>query len=63
VAPSQPCVPHPPADSDDPGVIPIHIDITDPSSVEAAAAIANDVTLLIDTGRDGQPRNTSRRFD
>jgi hypothetical protein len=56
-------VPHPPADSDDPGVIPIHIDITDPSSVEAAAAIANDVTLLIDNGRDGQPRNTSRRFD
>ena len=31
-----------------PGVIPIHIDITDPWSVEAAAAIANDVTLLID---------------
>jgi hypothetical protein len=30
-----------------PGVIPIHIDITDPWCVEAAAAIANDVTLLI----------------
>jgi short-subunit dehydrogenase len=31
-----------------PGVISIHIDITDPWSVEAAAAITNDVTLLID---------------
>jgi len=47
VAPSHPCVPHPPADSDAPGVIPIHIDITDPWCVEASAAIANDVTLLI----------------
>jgi hypothetical protein len=46
-----------------PGVIPIHIDITDPSSVEAAAAIANDGTLLINNGRDDQPWNTSRRVD
>jgi NAD(P)-dependent dehydrogenase (short-subunit alcohol dehydrogenase family) len=30
-----------------PGVIPLRIDITDPASVEAAAAIANDVTLLV----------------
>lgn len=30
-----------------PGVIPIRLDITDPSSVEAATAIAQDVTLLV----------------
>jgi NAD(P)-dependent dehydrogenase (short-subunit alcohol dehydrogenase family) len=30
-----------------PGVIPLHIDITDPDSVAAAAAVASDVTLLI----------------
>ncbi|MDT5338309.1 MAG: hypothetical protein QOD90_3814 [Mycobacterium sp.] len=30
-----------------PGVIPVRIDITDPDSVEAAAAIATDVTLLV----------------
>jgi NAD(P)-dependent dehydrogenase (short-subunit alcohol dehydrogenase family) len=29
------------------GVIPIHIDITDPESVAAAAAIASDITLLV----------------
>ena len=29
------------------GVIPVHIDITDPASVEAAAAVAGDVTLLV----------------
>ncbi|CAN5389026.1 SDR family oxidoreductase [soil metagenome] len=30
-----------------PGIIPIRIDITDPASVEAAASIADDVTLLV----------------
>jgi NAD(P)-dependent dehydrogenase (short-subunit alcohol dehydrogenase family) len=29
------------------GVIPVRIDITDPASVEAAAAVASDVTLLV----------------
>ncbi|MGX9789570.1 SDR family oxidoreductase [Mycobacterium sp. MMS18-G62] len=29
------------------GVIPVRIDITDPASVDAAAAIANDTTLLV----------------
>jgi NAD(P)-dependent dehydrogenase (short-subunit alcohol dehydrogenase family) len=29
------------------GVIPVQIDITDPASVEAAAAVAGDVTLLV----------------
>jgi NAD(P)-dependent dehydrogenase (short-subunit alcohol dehydrogenase family) len=29
------------------GVVPLHIDITDPASVDAAAAAASDVTLLI----------------
>jgi NAD(P)-dependent dehydrogenase (short-subunit alcohol dehydrogenase family) len=29
------------------GVIPVQIDITDPASVEAAAAVANDVNLLV----------------
>lgn len=29
------------------GVIPVQIDITDPASVEAAAAVASDVTLLV----------------
>jgi NAD(P)-dependent dehydrogenase (short-subunit alcohol dehydrogenase family) len=30
------------------GVIPVYIDITDPTSVEAAAAVTSDVTLLVD---------------
>jgi NAD(P)-dependent dehydrogenase (short-subunit alcohol dehydrogenase family) len=30
-----------------PGVVPIQLDITDPESVRAAAAIANDVTVLV----------------
>jgi NAD(P)-dependent dehydrogenase (short-subunit alcohol dehydrogenase family) len=29
------------------GVIPVQVDITDPASVEAAAAVAGDVTLLV----------------
>jgi NAD(P)-dependent dehydrogenase (short-subunit alcohol dehydrogenase family) len=35
------------------GVIPIQLDITDPTSVAAAAAIANDVTLLINNAGVG----------
>lgn len=36
-----------PAAVDLPGVVPIRLDVTDPASVAAAAAIAGDVTLLV----------------
>jgi NAD(P)-dependent dehydrogenase (short-subunit alcohol dehydrogenase family) len=36
-----------PATVDLPGVVPLRIDITDPESVAAAAAIASDATLLV----------------
>lgn len=36
-----------PESVDLPGVIPLQLDVTDPESVRAAAAIAGDVTLLV----------------
>ncbi|WP_433279648.1 SDR family oxidoreductase [Pseudonocardia xinjiangensis] len=36
-----------PASIDLPGVVPLQIDITDPGSVAAAAAVASDATLLV----------------
>jgi NAD(P)-dependent dehydrogenase (short-subunit alcohol dehydrogenase family) len=36
-----------PASVDLPGVTPIALDVTDPDSVAAAAAVANDVTILV----------------
>ncbi|NTJ68553.1 SDR family NAD(P)-dependent oxidoreductase [Agrobacterium rhizogenes] len=36
-----------PSGFDEPGIIPVRIDVTDPASVAAAAAIASDTTLLI----------------
>jgi NAD(P)-dependent dehydrogenase (short-subunit alcohol dehydrogenase family) len=36
-----------PESIDSPGVIPVQLDVTDPASVAAAAAIATDVTLLV----------------
>jgi NAD(P)-dependent dehydrogenase (short-subunit alcohol dehydrogenase family) len=36
-----------PASIDLPGVVPLQIDITDPASVAAAAAVASDATLLV----------------
>ncbi|MEH2487970.1 NAD(P)-dependent dehydrogenase (short-subunit alcohol dehydrogenase family) [Bradyrhizobium sp. AZCC 2230] len=31
----------------EPGIIPIKIDVTDPASIAAAAELANDTTLLV----------------